>query len=84
MPRKLVPEFDLRPFLVPFRSESDRACAVLGAALLDARLERLFQRRLHCCKTKFFLQVGVHLARFLQECDLLVLSHGLVKPCISI
>ncbi len=46
MPRKSIPDFDLNAFSGPFRAESDRACAVLGAALLDARLERLYERRL--------------------------------------
>lgn len=46
MPRKPPREFDLNAFSGPFRAESDRACAVLGAALLDATLERLFYRRL--------------------------------------
>lgn len=39
--------FDLNTFSGPFRSETDRACAVLGAALLDERLKHLFDRRLH-------------------------------------
>ena len=46
MPRKPIPDFDLNAFSSQFRGESDRACAVLGAALLDARLESLFNRRL--------------------------------------
>jgi Mannitol repressor len=46
MPRKPIAEFDLNSFSGPFRSESDRACAVLGAALLDSRLECLYARRL--------------------------------------
>jgi hypothetical protein len=46
MPRKPIPDFDLNAFSGPFRAESDRACAVLGAALLDARLESLYNRRL--------------------------------------
>ncbi|MGH1460743.1 MAG: MltR family transcriptional regulator [Neptuniibacter sp.] len=37
--------FNLDSFSVRFREESDRACAVLGAALLDARLEGLFRSR---------------------------------------
>lgn len=37
---------DLDSFSERFRKESDRACAVLGAALVDARLESLFWRRL--------------------------------------
>jgi hypothetical protein len=48
MPPRSVPPFDLNAFSTPFRAESDRACAVLGAALLDARLESLFERRLRC------------------------------------
>lgn len=46
MPRKPIPTFELNAFSGPFRKESDRACAVLGAALLDARLESLYNRRL--------------------------------------
>lgn len=38
MPRKTLPPFDLNAFSGSFRAESDRACAVLGAALLDSRL----------------------------------------------
>jgi Mannitol repressor len=48
MPRKPIPAFDLNQFSGSFRTESDRACAVLGAALLDARLESLYKRRLLC------------------------------------
>lgn len=50
MPRLSIPPFDLNAFSGPFRSESDRACAVLGAALLDARLESLYNRRLRFSK----------------------------------
>ena len=50
MPRKPIAEFDLNSFSGPFRAESDRACAVLGAALLDARLESLYDRRLRSFK----------------------------------
>jgi DNA-binding MltR family transcriptional regulator len=39
--------FNLNAFSGPFRAESDRACAVLGAALIDERLKQLFDRRLH-------------------------------------
>jgi hypothetical protein len=47
MARKPIRDFDLNAFSGPFRAESDRACAVLGAALLDTRLENLYDRRLH-------------------------------------
>jgi len=50
MPRKPIPQFDLNAFSGHFRAESDRACAVLGAALLDARLESLYTRRLRGAK----------------------------------
>ena len=50
MPRRPIPSFDLNAFSGPFRKESDRACAVLGAALLDARLESLYSRRLRTFK----------------------------------
>jgi hypothetical protein len=46
MRRKPISEFDLNSFSGAFRAESDRACAVLGAALLDVRLESLYNRRL--------------------------------------
>lgn len=38
--------FDLDAFSGPFRAESDRACAVLGGALLETKLKELFLRRL--------------------------------------
>src|SRR5262245_46733710 len=38
---------DLDKFSERLTSESDRACAVLGAALVDARLEAVFRRRMH-------------------------------------
>ena len=50
MARLPIPSFDLNAFSGRFRSESDRACAVLGAALLDARLESLYNRRLRHAK----------------------------------
>ena len=59
MPRKPIPEFDLNAFSGPFRSESDRACAVLGAALLDSRLEGLFDRRLRCFQDELLSSSGV-------------------------
>lgn len=37
---------DFNSFCERMHSESDRACAVLGAALLDAKLKEVFQRRL--------------------------------------
>ena len=52
MSRQKIPpflSFDLNRFSEKFRTESDRACAVLGAAMLDALLESLFRRRL--CKS---------------------------------
>lgn len=42
-----VKKFELDAFSGIFRSESDRACAVLGAALIDERLKQLFNGRLH-------------------------------------
>lgn len=59
MPRKPIPEFDLNAFSGPFRAESDRACAVLGAALLDARLESLYNRRLRTLKDELLGFSGV-------------------------
>jgi hypothetical protein len=58
MPRKPIRDFDLNAFSGPFRAESDRACAVLGAALLDARLESLFQRRLRHFSDKLLSHSG--------------------------
>ena len=58
MPRKPIPEFDLNAFSGPFRAESDRACAVLGAALLDARLESLYERRLRHSKEELLSSNG--------------------------
>ena len=52
MARRPIPDFDLTAFSGPFRAESDRACAVLGAALLDARLESLYDRRLRTSKNE--------------------------------
>ena len=58
MPLLPIPSFDLNAFSGPFRSESDRACAVLGAALLDARLESLYNRRLRCSKSELLSGSG--------------------------
>ena len=58
MPRKPISQFDLNAFSGPFRAESDRACAVLGAALLDARLERLYDRRLRNGKEELLSSNG--------------------------
>lgn len=58
MPHKSISTFDLNAFSSPFRAESDRACAVLGAALLDARLESLYNRRLHNSKEKLLTGNG--------------------------
>jgi DNA-binding MltR family transcriptional regulator len=46
MARKPRTPFNLDSFSGAFRTESDRACAVLGAALLDSKLESLYARRL--------------------------------------
>jgi DNA-binding MltR family transcriptional regulator len=46
MSRKPRTPFNLDSFSGAFRAESDRACAVLGAALLDSKLESLYARRL--------------------------------------
>jgi hypothetical protein len=58
MPHKQIPVFDLNTFSGPFRAESDRACAVLGAALLDARLESLYKRRLLCFQEELLSNNG--------------------------
>jgi hypothetical protein len=58
MPRKSIPNFELNAFSGPFRAESDRACAVLGAALLDSRLESLYLRRLRNSKEELLSSNG--------------------------
>ncbi len=58
MPRS-TQTFDLNAFSGPFRAESDRACAVLGAALIDERLKQLFDRRLHYSNEALLLHSGV-------------------------
>ena len=58
MRRKHIAEFKLDEFSGPFRAESDRACAVLGAALLDARLESLYNRRLRAAKEELLSTNG--------------------------
>lgn len=50
---KNIPDFDLDSFSIGIHDESDRACAVLGPALLDARLEKLFLVRLGHNEPKF-------------------------------
>jgi DNA-binding MltR family transcriptional regulator len=39
-------KIDVDEFNARLREETDRACAILGAAMLDARLESLFRSRL--------------------------------------
>jgi hypothetical protein len=46
MKRKPIRDIDLESFKSRFASESDRAAAVLGASLLDARLEDVFRTNL--------------------------------------
>jgi hypothetical protein len=58
MPRKPIREFDLNAFSGRFRAESDRACAVLGGALLDARLVSLYERRLRDFKDQLLTGYG--------------------------
>lgn len=58
MPRSTQP-FNLNDFSGPFRAESDRACAVLGAALIDERLKQLFDRRLHYSNEALLSHSGV-------------------------
>lgn len=41
--KKNLEVFNLDEFSGPFRAETDIACAVLGAALLDVRLELFFR-----------------------------------------
>lgn len=57
MPRE-IRSFDINAFSGPFRAESDRACAVLGAALVDERLRQLFDRRLHYSNDALLLHSG--------------------------
>jgi hypothetical protein len=77
MARKSIPDFDLNAFSGPFRAESDRACAVLGAALLDARLERLYERRLRNSKEELLSSngpLGAFSARIRVACALAWIS----------
>jgi len=46
MKKHNLEDIDLDKFSEKMHSESDRACAILGAALLDAKLENLFNKRL--------------------------------------
>ena len=46
MANQLLKDFDLDSFATALGAETDRACAVLGAAILDAKLNHLFQLRL--------------------------------------
>jgi len=48
--RKTMDGFDLNAFSERLNAESDRAFAILGAALLDAKLEELFRRKLRAFK----------------------------------
>lgn len=43
---KLITEINLNEFSIMMAKESDRACGVLGAALLDAKLESIFRTNL--------------------------------------
>lgn len=61
--------FNLEAFSGPFHSESDRACAVLGAALVDERIRRLFERRLHSAARKL-VKEGSALGNFGARIDL--------------
>jgi DNA-binding MltR family transcriptional regulator len=45
---KAMRTFDTNAFFERMNFESERACAILGGALLDARLEHLFRRKLRC------------------------------------
>lgn len=49
MKRKKLEDIDINKFSKKMHSESDRACAILGASLLDAKLENLFTQNI----TKF-------------------------------
>jgi len=46
MQRRKIEDIDRDKFSEKMHSESDRACAILGAAFLDAKLESLFIRRI--------------------------------------
>lgn len=49
---------DLNAFSEHLNSESDRACAVLGAALLDEKLKQVFRRKLSCFEGKLIDGMG--------------------------
>jgi DNA-binding MltR family transcriptional regulator len=51
-------DVDIEEFSSRFTNESDRACAVLGAAFLDSHLEDLFRRRLSTAADEVLSQRG--------------------------
>lgn len=65
--------FDLNAFSERLHTESDRAFAVLGAALLDAKLEELFRRKLRSFKDELLgntSPIGTFSARIRIACAL--------------
>jgi hypothetical protein len=67
--RSIPPDFDLDAFSVGLGGETDRACAVLGAALLDEKLKSLFVRRLRDGSKKLFQKYGA-LSTFSSRIDM--------------
>jgi DNA-binding MltR family transcriptional regulator len=58
MQKKSLKDFDLDKFSTQLGAETDRACAVLGAALLDAKLEDLFKNRLSSYQNELLDHTG--------------------------
>jgi len=56
--KKPLKDLDFEKFADKLNSESEIACVVLGAAMLDAKLEELFRCRLHCCQDELLRNSG--------------------------
>jgi DNA-binding MltR family transcriptional regulator len=63
-PKRIPSNFDLNEFATELASETDRGCAVLGAALLDAALKDVFRNTLLAYKDKLVDDSGAPLATF--------------------
>jgi len=73
MKKKKIEDVDIEAFSEKFNTETDIACAVLGAAILDARLDDLFRNRLSCFKTELLgnmSPIGTFSARIRLACAL--------------
>jgi hypothetical protein len=54
----MLPDFDVTAFMDRMSSESERASAVLGGALVDAKLQDLFRRKLRCFQDELLEGMG--------------------------